>query len=85
MYIRSTLAAFIMPTQTVARRRTLPTPVAFTMRVDAAIRDKALYVAEQQDESLAKAVRRFMLRYIAEYEAAHGPILPPAPAPPEPR
>ena len=72
----------MLATRTVSRRRTLPTPVAFTMRVDASIRDKALYVAEQADESLAKAVRRFMLDYIAAYEAAHGPIPAAHPAPP---
>jgi predicted HicB family RNase H-like nuclease len=69
----------MLATRTVSRRRTLAAPVAFTMRVDATIRDKALYAAEQQDESLAKAVRRMMLDYIAAYEQQHGPIqLPPA-------
>lgn len=61
----------------VSRRRTLPVPVAFTMRVDAGLRDEALYVAEQRDESLAKAMRRFMQQYVADYKAAHGPLLPP--------
>lgn len=68
-----------MLTQTVSRRRTLPTPVAFTLRLDAAIRDKALHVAEQNEVSLAKVVRDFLKGYIAEYEAANGAIsLPPA-------
>lgn len=65
----------MLATRTVSRRRTLPAPVAFTMRVDASIRDKALYAAAQQDESLAKAVRRFMLEYVAAYEATNGPIV----------
>ena len=65
----------MIATHTVSRRRTLAAPVAFTMRVDSTIRDKALYVAEQTDESLAKAVRRFLLDYIGTYEAQHGPIV----------
>jgi hypothetical protein len=65
---------FATTVRPVSRRRTLPTPVAFTMRVDASIRDKALYVAEQNDESLAKAVRRFMIEYVAAYEAKNGPV-----------
>lgn len=77
MYIRSTLAAYTMPTQSVSRRRTLPAPVAFTMRLDATVRDKALYVAEQSDDSLAKVLRDFMKKYVADYEAQHGPIILP--------
>jgi hypothetical protein len=79
MYIRSTLAAFTMPTQTVSRRRTLAAPVSFTMRLDSTIRDKALYVAEQSDDSLAKVVRNFMKEYVAAYEKEHGPIVLPEP------
>lgn len=69
----------MLATRTVSRRRTLPTPVAFTMRVDATLRDKALLVAEQNDLSLAKVVRDFLKSYVAEYEAKNGEIKLPDP------
>jgi len=65
-------------TRTVSRRRTLPTPVAFTMRIDAELRDKALHVAEHLDLSLAKMVRDHLKQIVADFEVQHGEIKLPA-------
>jgi len=77
MYLYSTFKpakSMLVATRTVSRRRTLPTPVAFTMRIDATLRDKALHIAEELDQSLAKMVRDHLKQIVADYEAKNGEI-----------
>lgn len=77
MYLYSTFRPETMlavAQRPVSRRRTLPTPVAFTMRIDATLRDKALYIAEEKEMSLAKLVRDHLKELVADYEEKKGPI-----------